>query len=101
MVALANRDEIVRRLAENLPYLQQHFHVHSLSVFGSAAREEMTATSDVDVLIEFDVTPGFIEYMQLKFFLESLLGRNVDLVTPRALKPRIRPQVEREAVHVT
>jgi predicted nucleotidyltransferase len=39
--------------------------------------------------------------MQLKFFLESLLGWNVDLVTPRAIKPRIRPQIEREAVHVT
>jgi hypothetical protein len=98
---LKTRAEIVQRLGENLATLQQQFHVKSLSVFGSAARDELTPDSDVDILVEFDQTPGFIEFMRLKFRLEELLGLSVDLATPRALKPRIRPQIEREAVHVT
>ena len=101
MVALATRSEIIQRLAENLTDLQQQYHVSSLSVFGSAARDELTANSDVDVLVDFSETPGYIEFMRLNFYLEALLGRSVDLATPRAIKPRIRPQIEREAVHVT
>lgn len=101
MPTLATRAEIMQRLSENLAVLQQQFHVKSLSVFGSAARDELTPNSDVDVLVEFEETPGFIEFMRLKFRLEELLGLSVDLATPRAIKPRIRPQIEREAIHVT
>jgi hypothetical protein len=101
MAALATRAEIVQRLGENLAVLQQQFPIKSLSVFGSAARDELTPNSDVDILVEFDQTPGFIEFMRLKFHLEELLGLSVDLATPRAIKPRIRPRIEREAVHVT
>jgi hypothetical protein len=75
-------------------------HVRSLSVFGSVARGEAGAASDVDLLVEFDAPPGFDQYMDLKFFLEDLLHRRVDLVTPAALKPRLRPSVEREAIRV-
>ena len=101
MPALATRAEIVQRLSENLTALQEQFHVKSLSVFGSAARDELTPDSDVDILVEFEEPPGFIEFMRLKFRLEELLGVSVDLATPRAIKPRIRPQIEREAIHVT
>lgn len=101
MTVLATRDQILATLAESLPHIEQHFHVRSLSIFGSAACETLTPASDVDVLVEFALTPGFIEYMQLKFYLESLLGRKVDLVTSRALKPRIPPQIKQEAIHVT
>lgn len=101
MVAPSTRTEIIQRLAEDILVLQQQFHVRSLSVFGSAARDELTPTSDIDILVDFKEIPGYIEFMRLKFHLESLLGRSVDLATPRAIKPRIRLQIEREAVNVT
>ena len=73
----------------------------SLAVFGSVARGEAGPDSDVDILVEFEGRATFDRYMGLKFFLEDLLGRRVDLVTRKALKPRMRPYVEREAIYVT
>ncbi|PIZ38637.1 nucleotidyltransferase family protein [Candidatus Aquicultor secundus] len=76
------------------------FDVKSLAIFGSVARDEAGPESDVDILVEFSKTPSFDGYMELKFFLEDLLGRSVDLVTRDALKPRIRPYVEKELLYV-
>jgi hypothetical protein len=74
--------------------------VLSLSLFGSVARGEERPDSDIDLLAEFEQPPTFDAYMDLKFFLEDLLGRPVDLVSARALKPLARPFVEREAIRV-
>jgi hypothetical protein len=78
----------------------RRFGVRSLELFGSLARDEAHAGSDVDFLVEFDDGPTFDQFMDLKFFLEDLLARRIDLVTRAALKPRMRPVVEREAVRV-
>jgi len=77
------------------------FGVKSLAIFGSVARNEATPKSDIDILVEFHGRATFKQYMRLKFFLEELLGCSVDLVTPKSIKPRMRPYVEKEALHVT
>jgi hypothetical protein len=69
-------------------------------LFGSTARDEAGQESDLDLLVDFEVGPTFDSFMGLKFYLEDRLGKRVDLVTPNALKPRMRPIVEREAVDV-
>jgi predicted nucleotidyltransferase len=69
-------------------------------VFGSTVRHDADEPGDVDVLVEFEDAATFDRYMDLKFHLEDMLGRPVDLVTPAALKPRLRPTIEREAVRV-
>lgn len=76
------------------------FGVRSLFLFGSVARDEARADSDVDLLVDFATSPTFRGYMDLKFFLEDLLGRRVDLVTRTGLRPRALPTVEREAIRV-
>jgi hypothetical protein len=93
------RNEILRILSEHRSETGR-FGVKSLTLFGSVAREEASSQSDVDILVEFDSPPSFDCYMGLKFYLEDLLRVRVDLVTPRALKPRVRPYVEQEAVYV-
>jgi hypothetical protein len=60
----------------------------------------MREGSDVDVLVEFDGPATFDHYMDLKFFLENLFGTRVDLVTREAVKPRMRPSIEKELIHV-
>lgn len=77
------------------------FNVKSIAIFGSMARGEAVADSDIDILVEFRGKATFKQYISLKFFLQDLLGCSVDLVTPKALKPRLRPYVEKEAVYVT
>ena len=74
--------------------------VRSLAVFGSVARGEASSESDVDILVEFHQSATFDGYMQTKFYLEDLLGCPVDLVVRQAIKPRMLPMVEREAIYV-
>jgi len=85
----ARRDEIVRR-----------FGVRSLSLFGSVARDEARPDSDIDVLVEFDGPTTFDGHMGLLVYLEDLLGRRVDVLTARGLKPRLRPLIDRDLVRV-
>ena len=93
------RDELIALLRGRAQDLRR-FRVKSLDLFGSLARDEAHAASDVDLLVEFDEGPTFDQFMDLKFFLEELLSQRVDLVTRAALRPRMRPVIEREAVRV-
>lgn len=81
----------------SLAGLCQRYHVRELSVFGSAARGEMRADSDIDILVEFlpaaDV--DLVDYAGLMFDLSDLLGRKVDLVSKNGLKPLIRSSAAR------
>ena len=58
------------------------------------------ADSDIDILVSFYGPATSARYLGAQFFLEDLLGRPVDLVTDKALRPELRPLVEREAAHV-
>ncbi len=92
-----SRDQILKLLREHQREVRA-FGVKSLAIFGSVARDEARPDSDVDLLVEFDPPPTFQRYMDLKFYLEELLGYAVDLGTPDTLKPRIRARVQREEV---
>ena len=93
------REEIAEKLREHRSDLQA-LGVRSLALFGSAARGEASEASDVDFLVEFEGSATFNRYMELKFLLEDLLGRSVDLVTRPALREELRESVEQDAVHV-
>lgn len=92
--------EIVELLGARTDELH-HLGVRSLKLFGSASRDEAGPTSDLDFLVDFEGAPTFDRYMDLKFYLEDLFGRRVDLVTRRGLREELRPLIEREAIRVT
>ncbi|MBI4572943.1 MAG: nucleotidyltransferase family protein [candidate division NC10 bacterium] len=94
-----NRDEIIRLLREHRPELER-LGVKSLALFGSTARGEAREESDVDLLVEFQRPVGLFEFVDLKGYLENLLGCRVDLGTPASLKPQLRDPVLKEAVYV-
>jgi hypothetical protein len=79
--------------------LCQQYHVRELSVFGSSARGEMRPDSDIDLLVEFlpDAKIDLVDHAGLMLDLSQLLGRYVDLVSKRGLKPLIRESVLEEA----
>ena len=80
--------------------LVARFGVKHLALFGSTARDTAVVQSDVDVLVEFDGPATSAQFFGVQFYLEDLLGCAVDLVTQKALRPELRPHVERDSVDV-
>ncbi|MBN1945487.1 MAG: nucleotidyltransferase family protein [Bradymonadales bacterium] len=89
---------IIQKLSELREELAERFSVVRIGVFGSFARGEERPDSDVDILVEL-AEPTFDHYMDLKFRLEEVLGRPVDLVMMDTIKPRLRPIIEKEVVY--
>ena|SRR3989344_1890610 len=80
--------------------LQREYNVQRIGVFGSFVRGDQTPTSDIDILVELSEPIGLFRFVGLEHCLEELLGRDVDLVTPRALKPAMKDTVLRQVVYV-
>ena len=95
-----NREDALRQLAESKPVLAARFGVTRLALFGSTVRDAARVDSDIDILVSFDGPATSARYFGVQFHLEDLFGRSVDLVTDKALRPELRPFIEREAVHV-
>jgi len=95
-----NKQVILTQLTGRMEEIRQRFSVRRLSVFGSVVRGEASEGSDVDVLVVFDRKATFDLFMDLKFYLEELLGTGVDLVTDKALRPEVRRTIEQEMVDV-
>lgn len=93
------RSEVLSILTSHWAVLNE-LGVKSLAVFGSVARDEARPDSDVDILVEFQSPLTFDRYMDVKFYLEDLLGTAVDLVTWQSLKSQLREAVEAEAIRV-
>jgi predicted nucleotidyltransferase len=94
------RDDVIRLLHQEIQDLTSRYNISALSVFGSVARDEARADSDVDILVEFNQPVGLFQFIELQQRLEAVLGCKVDLGTLRSLKPRIKEQVLEEAIRV-
>lgn len=92
-----NKQDILKALSLNEAKIKG-FGVRTLSLFGSSARGEDTSASDLDFVVEFE-KKSFDSYMDLKFFLEELFDRPVDLVLADGIKLRLRAAILREAIH--
>jgi predicted nucleotidyltransferase len=88
-IVLSHREEILATARKHGAY-----HVR---VFGSVARGEARPDSDIDFLVNLEAGRSLMDLARLLRELESILGRNVDVVTEAGLRPRIRPQVLRDA----
>ena len=94
------KEELLDLLRQHKPTLAQNFGVTDLALFGSFARDEAVDESDVDLLVQFDGPATSKSFFGVQFYLEDLTGRRVDLVTGKALRPQLRPFIEREALNV-
>jgi len=90
------KEEVHKRLVENEGRIRE-YGVKRIGLFGSYVRNEQKRKSDVDILVEFEKEKiTFDNYMHLKFFLEDLLGCEVDLVILEDLKRQLKPYILRE-----
>lgn len=95
-----NRNRALALLSEHQNVLAERFGVTRLALFGSTARDTADAASDVDILVDFDGPASSQRYFGVQFYLEDLFGCSVDLVTEKALRPELRPFIEKEAIRV-
>jgi predicted nucleotidyltransferase len=95
---MSEKDAIIARLRAVLPDLRQRWPIRSLALFGSMARDEATAESDLDVLVDFDKPIDMFAFLALEDELAGLAGRRVDLVSRAALKRHIGQRILAEAV---
>ena len=93
-------EEIKKILKEHRSTIEKQFKVKEIAIFGSYVRGEYEDNSDIDLLVEFYEPVGFFTFMDLEEYLEGLLGTKVDLVSKKALKPRIGKYILEEMILV-
>lgn len=93
-------EEIKQLLKQSKSVLQENYKVTELGIFGSYVRGEQTEKSDVDVLIDYEKAPTLFKLVELRSYLNELMGMKVDVVTKKGLKPRIRERVLSEVVYL-
>ncbi len=82
-------ERITEILKKELPTLKDKYHIDYLGIFGSFIRGEQTKTSDLDLLINFSITPSLFQFIRLEQLLSKILDVKVDLVLKDSLKPMI------------
>jgi uncharacterized protein len=94
------RAAVLAMLKNLKPDLVKQFGVQQLALFGSTARDEATENSDIDIWVSFEGVATSARYFGVQFYLEDNLGCAVDLVTDKAMRPELRPFIEKEAIRV-
>lgn len=92
--------KIEKELTGHKNVLKKRFHIKKIGFFGSYARGEQNKKSDIDILVEFNRAIGLFEFMDIEEYLQNLLGKKVDLVSKKALKPRIGKRILEEVVYL-
>ncbi len=86
-------EEIFKLIQQNRERIKR-YGVKRIGLFGSYLRREQKEDSDIDILVEFEKgKKTFDNYMELKFFLEDLFKRKVDLVIAESVKPELRKYI--------
>jgi len=93
-------DEIKDVISKHKAYLIEKYSVKEIGIFGSYARGNEKRDSDIDILVEFDKPISFFKFLELEEHLSNLIGRKVDLVSKKALKPHIGKHILEEVVTV-
>lgn len=94
------RDEALALLREHAAEIERRTGIRPVALFGSVARDEATADSDVDVLVEYTSEPRWEERMRAVDYLEVLLDAQVHMMSWSELRAPYRPYVEPDLLHV-
>jgi predicted nucleotidyltransferase len=95
---MLGREEILQRLQERQGEMRELFSVRRIGLFGSYLKGNESEKSDIDLIVDLS-EPTFDHYMDLKFYLEALFERPVDLVLSDTIKPRLKPIIQKEAAY--
>jgi hypothetical protein len=92
--------QIIKTLNELKPVIRKKYNVKELGIFGSYTRGQEKNDSDLDILVSFEVPIGLFKFLELEEYLSDKLDINVDLVSKKALKPRIGKRILEQVIMV-
>ena len=95
---MLGRDDILQKLQEHQEEMSKRFSVRRIGLFGSYLHGSESENSDIDLIVDLS-KPTFDHYMDLKFYLEAIFERPVDLVLSDTIKPRLEPIIKKEAAY--
>ena len=96
---MKTRSEYISIIESFSDVIKSQFGVTSLRLFGSVARDEQTMTSDVDICVV--MKPNMIQRIQLKHFLENLLGCSVDIIREhKNMNETLKREIERDGIKI-
>ncbi|MCG2796297.1 MAG: nucleotidyltransferase family protein [Actinomycetia bacterium] len=93
---MLGKSDILETLRQSKGELCDRYKVKEIGLFGSFARADEYEASDIDILVEFNEGADLFDFVALGDFLEERLGRKVDLVTRRAIRPEMRDTIAEE-----
>ncbi|HMD68720.1 MAG TPA: nucleotidyltransferase family protein [Chitinivibrionales bacterium] len=100
---METREQILSKLREHLSELRLAFGVMKIGLFGSFARNTQRQDSDIDIIVEFDRPMG-MKFMDFADYLQDLLKRPVDVLTPAGIEgirnPEIAAEIRRSVIYV-
>jgi predicted nucleotidyltransferase len=97
---MKNLSQLQKILSEHKDKLKRKYRIKEIGIFGSFVRGAQNKRSDIDILVEFKEPIGFFKFLELEEYLSKMLGRKVDLVSKKALKPKIGEYILKEVVKV-
>ena len=99
---MLTRQDILKFLGDNKEYLQKHFHLTKIGVFGSFARDEQKEDSDIDLLIERapDAKNIFDSDWELQELLKKQFNRDVDICTEKYIKPVFKKYILKDVIYI-
>ena len=97
---MSSLKQIKKSIRTIKPYLSSKYGVEALYIFGSYARSEQTARSDIDILVDFSKTPDLLSFIEMEEYMSHQLHNRVDMVPKRKLKNQIKDQVLSEAIAI-
>jgi predicted nucleotidyltransferase len=90
--------ELLTAKREEILSIAARHGAHNVRVFGSVARGDASASSDLDLLVDLEQGRSLLDHAALLLEIQSLLGCDVDVVTSKGLRPRMRARVMAEAI---
>ena len=100
---MLNKEQIIEKIKEELPYLKKQYGIKKIGLFGSFANGTQKEDSDIDIVIEFEKPIG-LAFMDLAEYLEKLFSKRVDILTPEGIKSirveEIAQEINKSVVYV-
>ena len=95
-----NKESIYHILSQNRATIKS-YGISTLGIFGSYVRGEQTSESDIDLFVEFEKgKKSYRQYINLVYFLEDLLKKQVDVLTSKSISPLFKEQIKKEMTYV-